>query len=133
MGEMIPVDCMTKGDCLRACIASLLELPSDAVPNFYETHNDPVQMLHDLRDFLRPMGKNVFCTVYTSEFTLDELLDHMEEINPSVHYVLCGFDGEDLHAVICCGGDVKHNPSWARKRLVGPTPSGWGVMVITEA
>lgn len=29
------------GDCLRCCIAALLELPASKVPNFVEVHDDP--------------------------------------------------------------------------------------------
>lgn len=52
---MIPVfqtDFSPKGDCFRACIASLLEEPLELVPNFWDGAEDSNQMMVNARKFL---------------------------------------------------------------------------------
>lgn len=45
-----------KGDCMRACIASILELPADAVPNFLEELEKGVGWFECFDTFLRSHG-----------------------------------------------------------------------------
>jgi hypothetical protein len=47
------IDGRPMGDCIRACIASIFELPIEEVPHFAES---PRGWFRSLQDWLRPMG-----------------------------------------------------------------------------
>lgn len=56
---MKPVDQTLFGDegnCMQACIASVLELPLDDVPNFMALHRAGKSWTHTLRDWLAERG-----------------------------------------------------------------------------
>lgn len=50
------------GDCLKCCVASILELPYETVPHFVKGDRwYGVPWFHALWDFLRPMGLDAIC------------------------------------------------------------------------
>jgi hypothetical protein len=63
---MIPVDQREVdaevGDCLKCCVASILELPYETVPHFVKADRwYGVPWFHGLWDFLKPMGLDAHC------------------------------------------------------------------------
>lgn len=137
---MTPVNCRVKhapedgkfGDCLRACIASLLNLQAEDVPHFYEDNCDGATGQKRVNDFLASRNLAAFCSGYGGELSREEILFAMRELNPNTHYLLFGSlpNGSD-HVVVCKGGEVVHNPSWFPEPLVGPNSNGfWVVMVL---
>lgn len=128
-------DAGTYGDCLRACVASLLDLDAEKVPHFYHDNCDPYEGNRRLREFLRPLGFAPWFIGFDGSITLAELLELMGEQNPDSHYVLYGRDtsGGD-HVVVCRGDKIVHNPAWFGCSLVGPTSTGyWVTLVIARS
>lgn len=63
---MIPIDQREVdaevGDCFKCCVASILELPYEAVPHFVKADRwYGVPWFHAFWDFLRPMGLDSHC------------------------------------------------------------------------
>ena len=138
---MIPVFCRVKhdpenrtfGDCLRAVVASILELDSEAVPHFYHDDCDGETGDRRLREFLKTKGLTPFVSYYPGSENLDDLLHVQQMQNPGVNFILfCQAGGGD-HVVICKDGKVVHNPSWVPSGVTGPNSNGfWGIMVFVK-
>lgn len=120
------------GDCLRACIASLLELDADDVPHFH--HDDPggEEANRRMYEFLEGRGYVPFWSFFDGGASLDEILNAMQVHNFDVYYLLYHKTMSEMdHVVICKGGVVDFNPAWYPTTVAGPNSSGaWGVMVI---
>lgn len=137
---MIPVHCRVKhdpaagtyGDCIRACVASILEMVPEAVPHF--THDDPGAIVANRRiaEFLATLRLAPFWSHYDGSATLAEVIAYQAEQNPTATYMLFGgLEGGGDHVVICKDGAVDFNPAWYSCNLVGPGAHGlWSVMVI---
>lgn len=136
---MIPVTCMVKhnpphsyGDCLGACVASILELPAAAVPHFYHDGCDGETGNKRLINWLATRGNAPVFSCFDGDTPLEELMTTAEIVTNGAHYLLFGTtenDGE--HVVVCRGNKVVHNPSWGGTRIVKPTSNGiWILMVI---
>ena len=139
---MIPVVCQVKhdpdagtyGDCIRACVASILELTPDQVPHFVHDNCAPVEANRRLREFLATLGYAPFVMGFEGSDTLDDVLTHMREQNPNVIYMLFGRTDCGDHVIVCRGGEVAHDPAWYSSPLIGPGSSGyWAVMVIARS
>ena len=99
------------GNCFSACVASLLELPLDAVPTFETMGQRWAGVLYE---FLFSQGYNFQGTFYTKSYFnwWDELTQHSDGVdgyyivegNSPRAYVLRG------HAVIYRDGAVVHDP-----------------------
>jgi len=128
---MIPVDQLvlgdpTRGDCLRACIASLLELPAEAVPNFMEglpvewCPKAPLAWGQAFRAatnaWLEPRGLAYFEIGFA-----EALPDWAWEVIPPAGYwiglgeIVAG--SGDLHNVVMRGRGLAHDPSPGRRGL----------------
>lgn len=124
---MIPIKQKTRDDCFRACVASLLELALDDIPDFTEeekkgwydeegnmTHGEPQQFLDYVNrlnsDFLSMFNLNIlparFNTVYEFPRGYSIKSGTVTSEGPAK-----GFD----HAMVAFNGDVIHDPS--------PTPN----------
>jgi hypothetical protein len=83
-----------KGDCLRACICSLLEISDDGVPNFVEDKNYPEQ----LSEFLWSRGYDIV--------NGDEPPEGIE------FYMAWGISPRGvMHSVIHSQGKLVHDPN----------------------
>lgn len=131
---MIPVQCMVKhdpengkyGDCLRACVASLLELPSENVPHFLYDGCEPEETYDRLRDWLFDEYKfRPFFTGYDASMEAEAVMQFMANVNPDIHYLLFAKG----HVVVCLNDKIAHDPAWSREPLVRPDVS-WTVMVL---
>ncbi|RUW55633.1 hypothetical protein EOA32_01030 [Mesorhizobium sp. M1A.F.Ca.ET.072.01.1.1] len=136
---MKPVFCQVKhdpdagtfGDCVRACIASLLELGPGAVPHFYHDSCDGETGHTRIREWLATRGLVPFYAYYNGNDPLETVLEHMNTVNPGVHYMLYGNTGESDHVVVCCGNKIVHDPAWVPTDFVAANSTGyWSVMVI---
>jgi hypothetical protein len=120
------------GDCLRACVASVLELSLDDVPHFRwganEDRPDTVQsMWGHLRMWLR--ARNIGLLTYDVPCaTLLEALKWSRERNGEAYIILGGLGrGGQGHACVVHQGAIVHEPSPnndGSPSLVGPTPDG---------
>lgn len=137
---MTPVDCMVThnppnsyGDCVRACIATMLDLPSADVPHFAHDNAPGDVVYQRIRDWMAPRGYMPFWVNFPDE-PLDSVLSYIGTLNPDVTYMLYGSSGTGDHVVVCYGGCVVHNPQWGGPlSLAGPGSHGfWSTMVITR-
>ena len=125
----------TYGDCVRACVASILDLDSEAVPHFYHDDADGAIIQRRMIDFLAPIGLAPFVIHYPGALNRDELFALLGEVNPAGHYMLFGsFPQGGDHVIVCKGGEVVHDPAWAHAPLINPGSNGyWTVMVLARA
>lgn len=137
---MTPVFCRVKhepeagtyGDCVRACIASLLDMQTEDVPHFYEDNCDGETGNARVSEWLDGRELVPFWTVFPGSDPLDAVFQHMGAVNPNVHYLLFGNSGAGDHVVVCKGGKIVHNPSWVDDGIAGPNSNGfWMIMVLT--
>lgn len=138
---MIPAHCRVKhdpdagtyGDCVRACVASLLEYDTEAVPHFCHDNPDGTVAFDRLREWLKPHGLAPFVMRLPPD-PLADVLAFLGEDHPEVHYMLFGVtvEGGD-HVVIAKGGKIVHNPAWFGCSIVAPASIGfWQVVVLVR-
>ena len=115
------------GDCMRTCIACLLNYHPRNVPNFGE-YLDEIEMIMNLDKYLLSEGYQRFAYTYTH---IDELHEFMQNIFPNVYYILCGkTEYGNSHMVICCNGAIIHDPSWLGLKIVKPHEGWfWGIIL----
>lgn len=118
----------TYGDCLRACIATLLGYD---VPHFFEDGCDGETGHQRLRDFLTTKEIVPIIFSFPGSVSKEDLFEFMREQNSGVKYILfCKCGGED-HAVICQNDSVVFNPAWAPHPVTGPNSNGlWVIMAL---
>jgi hypothetical protein len=120
------------GDCLSACVASILEC--DAVPHFMFDAAEPDIVRERLDAYLSEYHNlTTFNMAWSGEYTTrDDLLAIMEINNPGIYYILWGGTvADEPHAVVCCGGHVVHDPSpWLAGGVVGPYDGVFSVTVF---
>jgi hypothetical protein len=123
-GAMIPVDMTTKheppnsiGDCFPCCIASILELPRDAVPHVYEGEGwldeTGAVGMNRLQEWLASQG------LYYLEFGIkaEHLPDWTKFLN--CHYVFSGMSPRGFrHATVGHKGAMAHDPHPSRDGVV---------------
>ena len=113
---MQPVDQQTFGawgNCLSACVASILEIPLDEVPLFHDpTSPVYVPQVIKLDAWLRPVG---LCAV---EYSLaDPAL--LAQLPKDLFYILGGMSPRQRgHVVVACGDNIVHDPHPSRAGLV---------------
>ena len=115
------------GDCLRACVASLLDMETLSVPHFVHDGCAPEMTFQRLREWLVGRGLVPMMSGYPASETPDELLHFMGETNPCVHYILLSAN----HAVVCYGDKIVHDPAWVKSPLTPPTDM-WITLVLTR-
>lgn len=133
---MTPVVCQVKhdpengsyGDCLRACIASMLDLKAEDVPHFMRDNPPDETLTKRVREFLAPMGLGLFLTAYDSSYDLQDVLRVMQNNNPGIHYFLIHDNGQGDHMVVCKDDKVVHNPAWCATGIYKPS-SAQGVWI----
>lgn len=123
----------TYGDCVRACVASILEIDALTLPNWFGASlTDGMAAISAMRETLRSMGLYAFVFGVGGGFTLREVLDYMGTNNGDGFYILWGateYGGN--HSVVCRGNTIAHDPSWAPVPLVGPCDGAeWVIIVV---
>lgn len=132
---MIPVQQLNRhepphawGDCARACIASLLEVPCDFVPNFCEPGPGEVYSAERTqsleRMWLLKYGIAPVKICYSS--ALPTVLATIGYYNPGLHWILTGTSRNKCHHdVIACDGQIVHDPSLDQSGIIGPCEDGF--------
>ncbi len=96
------------GDCMRTCIACLIDRDPATVPNWF----DPSQICEGynswaaMDEWLSDVGYVMAKIDVAGD--LESLQKYMQSMNPGILYILAG----DGHAIIMSGGKVLHDPSW---------------------
>lgn len=96
----------TSGNCMSACLASILELPLEAVPNFCEVGDDDAAWWNACRAFLRKYGLGIITLTFEDP----------------AQWVTLGLDGYHIvagpsprlegmhHATVWYNGQMVHDP-----------------------
>lgn len=109
------------GDCQRAVIASLLELPIAEVPHFLQkADGDPDLYWSGIQTFLREHG----CAYLTAD---QHAIQHFYGHEGNIYHEISGPSprGNGLyHAVVGCNGRIVFDPHQSRDGLAGD-PETW--------
>lgn len=128
--------CMTRhdppssyGDCVRACVATLLGLDTRDVEHFTRDGCNGDTMIQRMREWLAPCGLVPFIVSLdaTETPTHESVLQVMQTENPDVPYILLTAG----HAVVCRNGTVEHDPAWVRTPLEAPSDA-WHIVVMVR-
>lgn len=93
------------GDCMRACIASLLELPISEIPHFLHDNCKHDIFQKRIGDFLFSKGYSLLCL---DEFEVQNFHFYYQE---GIHHIISGYtERGTYHAVIGLDGKVIHDP-----------------------
>lgn len=136
---MTPVNCSIphkpaegkNGDCLRACVATILDLGREEVPHFAEDcgPEDGMLSFDRLTVFLQHRKMVPIWIAYDAAHpgSFEEIMSLVGQLNGDAHAILlCGTPSETDHAVVVKGGKVVHDPSWGgRHETYKPTSEGY--------
>ncbi|QWY83126.1 hypothetical protein [Rhizobium phage RHph_X2_24] len=118
------------GDCVRACVASILEMSAETVPHFFE--NPEIGQM-EMQEWLAIRGQIAATIALPGDWSFDEVGHHMTGYYPNVHYMLWCSSGGGDHAVIGCNDEIAHDPAWYRRAIDGPHSAGfWIVWIIAK-
>jgi hypothetical protein len=141
--EMTPAFCRVKhepeagtyGDCLRACVATILDLNTEDVPHFFHDGCEGEEGNQRLREWLATRQLAPFWSAYAGDLDAAEIMTEIAVSNPTVPFILYGetaYGGQ--HVVVCRSGKKVHDPAWIATPFSGPGPHGhWIVLVIARA
>lgn len=106
------------GDCHRTAIACLLDLPAEEVPQFWIEGETSVEFSKRERAYLATKGLSTVDVIFDCE--LDQLLTHLESVNPHAYYILGGTSRLGCgHSVVGKGGKIVLDPSQEDTGIVG--------------
>jgi len=112
------------GDCHRTCIACLLDLEPEEVPNFGEYYGDSEAFFKAEAVFLS--SKGLVSVQIPYDCTLKDLLNIQGGLNPNAFYILGGKSQSGVnHSVIGHGGEIYHDPSITQAGIVEPCTDGY--------
>lgn len=108
----------TYGDCHRACLASLLDLPIEAVPHVCDTLAK--EWKERERKFLASLGLIPIAVPLYGE--LKNVLKVSGILNPDVEYFILGGTSKNEcgHSVIANKFGIAHDPSLDNAGIIGP-------------
>lgn len=114
------------GDCYRAAIASLMELPLWVVPHVYEDPTaDPDRQLAAFKNWLGLRGITLIQVKYPGDTPLEFVLTSMHVMSPNVFHLLSGTSVNNVgHVVVCLNAEIVHNPT-PGATLTGPLSNGY--------
>ena len=125
----------TIGDCHRTAIACLLDLEPEEVPHYGKVHfDDALRFNQAFEDWLSERGYRTVVVAF-QDCPLNELLATIGAQNAGAYYLLGGTSRTGVnHTVVCCGGDVAHDPSIDDAGITGPCDDGyWWVTFLVPA
>ena len=130
------------GDCFRACVASILDVPIASVPHRYPDSaafdryergelcewrpGDPIV------DWLAARGQRLLVRRFNGEWSLEDVLSEVAFYSPGVHWIIGG-SSRSGHAHVCVARDKAvvwdphpHNERWlTTSRLCGSDHPYW--------
>lgn len=112
------------GDCIRACIATLID--DDNVPHTFQGQ-EPEESWKELRLYLA--SKNKFIAVFGLED--QHPFEFMKENNENIPYILlCGMENGEDHTLICKNDKIIHNPAYYKVPIKGKHSCGYWIIGI---
>jgi len=86
------------GNCFAACMASILEMPIDMMPDYFKGIPDNPEWLNEWRAWLKPYGLGI---------TWHEFKGHRK---PPGYSILQLENGDIRHCVVCLNGEIEFDP-----------------------
>lgn len=121
------------GDCLRTCIACLLDADDVRdVPHFaeYWADHSPDEMWQGVREWLMDEhNMSLWFIPYATDDWRD-VTKSCDALNPGMFYMLMGGAPAGDHIVICQGDRIIHDPSRMGGGLIGPGSNGVFMVVL---
>lgn len=105
------------GNCFSACLASVLELPIEEVPNFFHGEDkSPEAWWRRARAWLETQGFGIVCMTVDSDHH-----DPLHWYHPDAYLIVAGKSerGRD-HAIVCRGGRMIHDPHPSQTGIIRP-------------
>jgi hypothetical protein len=96
------------GDCLRVCLASLLDLPPLEVPHFFHDGCDGATGWERANRFLAPLGLRMINIAFSED--PGAVLRSMGAVNRDAVYLMGVGSPRANHTIIARGGAVIHDP-----------------------
>jgi len=121
------------GDCLRACVASLLNYSdADLVPHFFNDDCDGETARIRLNEWLNEQKLHSFYMFFDGDLPMSDVMNHMKESNPNIYYLLFGkTTKENDHVVVAVNDRVVHDPAWLKSPIYEAGSTGsWVIMVV---
>ena len=117
----------TFGDCHRTCLACLLDLSVEEVPNWAEKYWEDTATWDVEEDlFLSQHGLSKLTIAFNGSDGLEPVLAHMGQLNANRYYLLTGESKNGTnHVVICLGGKIIWDPAIDNSGIVGPATDGF--------
>lgn len=112
-----------EGDCFRACLASIMELPIECIPNFAQetVGKGSAAFWNAIYDWLELTGHSIKFLSFTDP-----------EVEEGKYYIISGPSPRSgHHAVVGLGKGIVHDPHPSRAGLKGEH-SEWRWMEIAE-
>lgn len=129
---MKPANCLKHTDCVRACVASILEMETENVPHWFEGWDETngEELNRSMQEWFAARGEIAAVIGLPGSWHLDEVFNYMRHRYSDKHYMLwCNSNGD--HAVVGCNDEIVHNPAWFRSPIDGPHSQGmWIVWII---
>ena len=124
------------GNCFLACIASILEIETDDIPDFYQIDQldegieGDERFFRELRLWLAEEHRTGLCGVamVTPDDVevgadLEAIMDAVAQYGPGLHWILTGSTASGIpHSAVCYESHVVHNPG---PDIVSPDESGY--------
>lgn len=134
---MKPVNCTVKddpangsyGDCVRACVASILEMESEQVPHFFHDE-DGERANMEMQKWLAEHGMIAAFIGFPGNLSFEQLAAHMTGTYMNRDYMLWCQCGSGDHALVARNDAIIHNPAWYKQAVTGPHSSGYWIVVI---
>ncbi len=112
------------GDCHRAVLASLFEVPLHEVPHFCE--DGPPGDRFDARVARWLAERNLSSVTFPLQGTVQSVLLGVARSCPQAFWLLSGMSKTGVdHMVICRGPEIVHDPAANGRGLVGPCSNGF--------
>ena len=115
----------TYGDCLRACIASILD--RDDVPHFLHDGDPDNVWWRRVQEWARANDMVYLQFAFSGTANpLSSLLAYMAAQNPDTYYILSGASPISGHSVVCLNDKIVHDPAGRPEgqQIVGPDVDG---------
>lgn len=126
------------GDCLRACIASIMDLDPEHVPHFADMAATGTEARASARRWLGLRGLTITAFALDGSESVQGVLDWMGENNPDTTWMLFGSTTRAPaapadHVVVCQGGKVVHDPAWVPTSIKRVGSCGyWEIWVVSK-
>lgn len=115
----------TYGDCISACVASIMEI--DDAPHFY-FDGDGERGFNRMRLWLLDKGRIPAYFTLSGDFTLTSVLENAKAYKTEC-MLFCQTKSGD-HCIVIGNGKVLHDPAWYKTEIIGPHSSGYWLIIV---